>query len=101
MVDWPAGIVIVVVADPPEVAEKDAVPVEFEERLTTVPPPGASATLPKASRDCTVIGPRVGLVRAVPLTGLVVKANVAAAAVEMVKPLLVSEVSPVLVAVSV
>ena len=78
MVDGePAGIDTVVVAEPPEVAEKTAVPVELEARVTVW---AVVAALPKESCSATVIGPRVAVADAAPDTAVEVMTYLDAAA---------------------
>src|SRR4051812_30347685 len=63
---------------PPDVAAKISVPVVSESRLTAVPPPVALTGWPEASCCWMVIGPKVALPDAEPVSGTDVNANLAA-----------------------
>jgi hypothetical protein len=92
---------MVVIDEPPDVAEKMRVPAEFDARFTVVPPTGAIVGFPNASCSWTVTAPRVALADAAPDTAADVITNLLAAAAEMMNVLLVAEVSPMLAAASV
>src|ERR1019366_1234167 len=84
-------MVIDEMAAPPGVAEKTAVPVEFDERLTV------SATVvgfPNATCSWTVMGPMLAVAEAIAAVGLEVMTNAEGAAGATVKAALVAVVNP-------
>jgi hypothetical protein len=87
-----------VIAAPPEVAENLA-PVDGTDARETLS--AEVVGLPNASCSCTVMGPSDAVVEAVPDTGADVNTNLDAAADATLNAVLVVDVSPLLVAVSV
>ena len=88
----PLGMEIDVMAEPPEVAANECVPLELEARLTVS---AVVVRLPKASCSWTVMGPMVDPDPAEPEAEVEVKANRNGVAAVMLNAFVVTVVSPV------